>query len=34
VRPTRILHTVPINLPRSARSEAEVKKIRDELARL
>jgi ABC-type nitrate/sulfonate/bicarbonate transport system ATPase subunit len=34
VRPARILHTVPINLPRSARSEAEVKKIRDELARL
>ncbi len=33
-RPARILHTVPINLPRSARSEVEVKKIRDELARL
>jgi ABC-type nitrate/sulfonate/bicarbonate transport system ATPase subunit len=33
-RPARILHTVPIDLPRSARSEAEVKKIRDELARL
>jgi NitT/TauT family transport system ATP-binding protein len=33
-RPARILHTVPINLPRSARGEVEVKRIRDELARL
>jgi NitT/TauT family transport system ATP-binding protein len=33
-RPAGILHTVPIDLPRSARSEAEVKKLRDELARL
>jgi NitT/TauT family transport system ATP-binding protein len=33
-RPARILHTIPINLPRSARSDVEVRKIRDELARL
>ena len=33
-RPARILHAVPIKLPRAARSEADVKQIRDEIARL
>jgi NitT/TauT family transport system ATP-binding protein len=33
-RPATILHAVPIRLPRSARSEADILDIRNELARL
>jgi NitT/TauT family transport system ATP-binding protein len=33
-RPATILHALPIRLPRSARSEADIGEIRNELARL
>jgi NitT/TauT family transport system ATP-binding protein len=33
-RPATMLHTLPIRLPRSARSEADIAAIRNELARL
>jgi ABC-type nitrate/sulfonate/bicarbonate transport system ATPase subunit len=33
-RPAAMLHALPIRLPRSARSEADIAAIRNELARL